>query len=752
MNFGHTTRALWLRSRQREGQFEAEACLLAYDDESFSDIAVSGDIKAVFEKRASTANVFIVTPFLSIEESRNALRSGHAVQRAASYISGKSGNVYLIELSISENGENFVVGACPLTWDVASDEVSFGRSVSLSASLCEGWLFDLFDANEGLVTAPAGVHFRKSSFKHTDTFLRSANALTSSVACGVFAMLALVNVGCLSPKRIFVDTAPLLSLAFALMRVARAHGMWKSDVPARSFGSYGGLKKIGRLSEGDIVLVSATTSGSLAKDIERMGAKPHRVVTLYFLKGHDAVAPNGILCDLTIAPEKSFGYQPILNFPANDCPLCKQEYLLAELEGDQFLLQQRQQRLLRVMKKTQSSDARKVLTELQSCGAFEVILRTEVGHRAPVQIKEGKVLSHGEIRSDFIRLLRRHSPQPLALVVRVNISDEELRSIIEDAGLELAFANAKIIDWLEVGNQNPLAKGAAVLVIFGCLSSHTQARSVNASLRAVVDDGNVSYVSAITFATNPEQYQDLKMFLSYGERGLETFTFRDARRIAMPGGFGSNNSWEAELDLLDQIAASQQDPDISVRREMLSLQSSAREGIFLPGKNAPLKIQRDFVYLDTSLGVDGIAQADVFSVVLNLLCVARSLDRELLTKATPGEPTELIQSLYGHVLLSPDIFEKYNDAILKACFLRAARPSELMYEVDEGLSTQMTEIILFELTAWEAATGDALPEMLLAIATNRLRLRDMDRIKIREEALKVQLPPMLNALAKSISK
>lgn len=84
----------------------------------------------------------------------------------------------------------------------------------------------------------------------------------------------------------------------------------------------------------------------------------------------------------------------------------------------------------------------------------------------------------------------------------------------------------------------------------------------------------------------------------------------------------------------------------------------------------------------------------MFSVVLNLLCVARSLDRELLTKATPGEPTELIQSLYGHVLLSPDIFEKYNDAILKACFLRAARPSELMYEVDEGLSTQMTEIIL----------------------------------------------------------
>ena len=63
MRFGSKTRGLWLRARYREGQFEGEAGLLAYDDESFSDLLVSGDIKEVFERRACTANIFIAALF-----------------------------------------------------------------------------------------------------------------------------------------------------------------------------------------------------------------------------------------------------------------------------------------------------------------------------------------------------------------------------------------------------------------------------------------------------------------------------------------------------------------------------------------------------------------------------------------------------------------------------------------------------------------------------------------------------------------
>jgi hypothetical protein len=191
MNFCNETRALWLRTRYREQQFEGEACLLVYDDESFSDIMVSGDIKAIFERRANTANIFIAAPFLSSEKCRSALESGTSVQRAASYLSGRSGNVYLVELREVNDSSGLAVMACKVIWDSKAEVAVFSQPKALSAALQEGWLFDLFDRNEGLVVAPAGVHFRKSSRKHTSTFLRAANALTSSAACGLLAIFAL---------------------------------------------------------------------------------------------------------------------------------------------------------------------------------------------------------------------------------------------------------------------------------------------------------------------------------------------------------------------------------------------------------------------------------------------------------------------------------------------------------------------------------------------------------------------------------
>lgn len=738
----------------RERQFEGEACLLTYDDESFGDLLVSGDIKEVFERRASTANIFIAAPFLSNIKCREALKAGTAVRRATSYLSGKSGNVYLIELHKSRDAEDFslTVKACPLTWDAAAQETTFGEPATLDQSLREGWLFDLFDSNEGLVVAPAGVHFRKSSRKHTTTFLRAANALTSSAGCGLLALFALEQLGRIRPKRVFVDTAPLLSLAFAFMHVAKAHDAWPSDVPARSFSSYGGLKRVGRLSASDVILVSATTSGSLALDLVQQGARIGGVVTLYFLGTEGAPRPVGVLCNLTAAADKNFGYQAVVNFSANDCKLCKSQYLLAELEGDQFLLQQRQHRSLRVLKKTQSNEARTILTELYISGALQATLRSAPGHSGPVVIDVAQLLSCQSVRRDFIRLLRRFCPQPLALVVLVNMTANEFGTLVVDAEIAAIVTASKQIDWTELSAQPTLPKGAGVLVVFGCLSSQTQARSVNASLRSIVNDGNVAYLSALTLAGNPEQYQDLKMFLGYGERGVETFTYRESRRLALPGGLGLANSWESELELLDAIAAGGSFAELDDRRRTLAASTVAKAEIFMAGKNGPLAIQRDFVYLDTTGGTSAISQADIFAVVLNLLCVARSNNRELATKASSsGDLVDLSQSVYGHVLISPETFLNYNDAVLKASVLRAAKPSELMYEVDEAYSVQVAEIIHAELSGWNAGNGDALPEMLLALATGRLRLREIERLAIREKALAAGLPALLVALAQAIA-
>lgn len=744
------TQGLWLHTRYRESQYDGEACLLVYDVDSFDDALVGGDVKQVFEQRAGTANIFIAAPFLSSTTCREALQSGVALQRATAYMSAKSGHVYLLEVQVATETRKASITTSKLTWDGSTGQVRFENPKPLEPELREGWLFHLFDSNAGLVIAPPGVHFRKSSSKHADKFLRAANTLTSSSVCGLLAMFALATLAPRTPKRILVDTAPLLSVAYAMMRAAKIHGIWDAAVPTRSFSSYGGQSKLGRLSVNDIVLISASTSGSLAATLRAQHAKEESIVTLFFLCSKGGSRPTNVLCDLTVTGERGFGYQPVENYPALDCPLCKAECILAELEGDQFLLQERQHRLLKFIRTTQAEDARSTLTELYRVKATEVVLREDSTRPSSIEINNANLLTCPEIRKDLVRHLRRYAPQPLALVVRVRITTEQFAGLVAEANIGAAVANAATIDWADLANYPSLPEGHGVLVIFGCLSSHSTARQINATLRSKVNGGNVAYVSALTLAETAEQYLDLKMFLGFGERGPDTFTFRDARKLALPVRTADRNSWAEELDLLNGLAG-RGIAELDARRQMLSDTVSARDSIFWSGRSGPLALQRDFVYLDTASGTRDISQADVFAVVTNLFAAERSGSNELTKKPQGVGAVPLRQSVYGHILLTPEAFTTFNDSVLKACLLRAARKSDLMYEVDAGYSKQIAEIVLVELAGWAAGTGDALPEMLLALAIKRLRLQESDRSMIRTRALAAALPAYLAALADAIA-
>jgi hypothetical protein len=744
------TQGLWLRTRYRQDMYEGEACLLVYDAESLDDSIVGGDVKRVFEQRAGTANIFISAPFVRSQDCREALKTGVTVQRAMSYLSTKSGRVYLLEAHVDADSGKVSVKSIILRWDEASNEVKFEGDVPLANALREGWLFDLFDSSGGLVVAPPGVHFRKSSKKHAEKFLRAANTLTSSSACGLLALFALAELDPRTPKRILVDTAPLISVSYAMMRIAKNIGVWSSEVPTRSFSSYGGQSKLGRLSINDVVLISATTSGSLAESLLDQKAVVGSIITLFFLSSNEGARPSHVLCDLTVSGERGIGYQPVENLPAVGCRLCKSDFILAEFEGDQFLLQERQHRLIKFVLTTQCGEARSTLTELYSSKAIEVVLRPD-STRPPttIEINEEPLLASPAVRQDLLRLLRRYTPHPLALIVRVNIAEDQLATLFADAGIQPTVATAQNIEWTRLEAQPILDAGQGVLVVFGCLPSHTVARQINASLRSIVNEGNVTYISALTLAETPEQYQDLKLFLGYGERGPETFTYRDARRLALPGPCADTSPWLDELGLLNRLG-NIGSTELDSRRASLSNDRTTKEGLFWPGIGGPLAIQRDFVYLDTRIGTRDISQADVFAVVSNLFAAARAGSGELAKKREVHERVLLTQSVYGHVLLTPEAFMTFNDGILKASLLRAARKSELMYEVDAGYSARMLEIVLAELAGWRSGTGEALPEILLALATSRLRLREADCAAIRTQALATELPLHIAAVANSI--
>jgi hypothetical protein len=76
--------------------------------------------------------------------------------------------------------------------------------------------------------------------------------------------------------------------------------------------------------------------------------------------------------------------------------------------------------------------------------------------------------------------------------------------------------------------------------------------------------------------------------------------------------------------------------------------------------------------------------------------------------------------------LSPRNFDRFNDGIIQASFLRASQPIELDYSHFRKESGEMTEILRFILSNSANSAGEAAQEFVLALALGRMRLADND--------------------------
>ncbi|MGJ7567872.1 hypothetical protein ACSFBM_28750 [Variovorax sp. GB1R11] len=200
---------------------------------------------------------------------------------------------------------------------------------------------------------------------------------------------------------------------------------------------------------------------------------------------------------------------------------------------------------------------------------------------------------------------------------------------------------------------------ANALVLIGTLCDHATLRGINAQLRPKVDGGCVSYLSALTIADSARSLSDLKIFLTYGELGPETFTFRSVLELMLPWIGEQASPWEMELRYWQKLASTNELPKTLLpRRNWLQNTAAASEKIFLPGfEGRQLAIAPDFVLLDTSKSRELISQADVYAIVCNALAAVRSDDIGIETKTLRANPTPVWgQTVYAQSLLCPSSF------------------------------------------------------------------------------------------------
>lgn len=729
-------RALSLSTRLREGAFEGAACLLVYDEIELSSAAVSSDVRDLLDSKPNTAWIYVLAPYLAEPAVLEATLNEHVYGRAGD-------QVWVLSYRAPAGRMPSVVRVGRRGGEQVEEE--------LPPSLQNGWLFDLFDKSKGKVTAPAGVHFGKTSGKHSTVFLRASNAILSTKASGLLAFFLMASLPKQDVGRVLVDTAPLLSVAQALIRIAEVHGVWSHSPPASSFSSYGGLEGLSSLRKRDLVVISASTSGGLAERLIGMGASSQMVVTLFSLAEKVAKTPCPIVCDLKYEPGRTFGYLPIENQTYGSCKWCDQGFLLAPLEGDQFLLEKRPVKRLRISKADQALGASKLLERWTRSGYFKVDPYGSIESRSLFVFDADRAVKEdGELRAKLIRQLQRYGPTPLHSVVLIGLARATYNALIEAAGLTALFATAEVIDAGQVATMTARPE-AGVLVMVGSLVDHALLRGINAQLRTKASNGRIAYLAVLTFTDSKKSLDDLDMFLTYGEHGKETFTFKTAESLLLPWRPATErSSWDEERALLQQLRNdSVLASALAQRLDQLESASAIDNTLFLAGKDdKALAIAPDFVYLDTKVDLARISQADIFLVVSNLLAAARSNG---LKNGLPQAHHLWAQSVYGQVLVDlptvcPRNFRDYNDAILRASFLRAASKQELNYAVDEECSGEVLDVLCAEVDAWPDDRGNSLPELLMALATRRLRLTEADEERFITHLSAARLPEHLEQL------
>ena len=201
------------------------------------------------------------------------------------------------------------------------------------------WLYEAFRRTGALVRAPQGLHYQKTSKRHSAAFLRAANVLEDGPNISALAFWLLGVVAGKAIERIIVDTSGIAAVAVAAGHEAVRRELLKRVPTVETHRSYDGLESL-RISRPNqtLVLVSASTSDGLVERLIQNDADEGNIVTLFYLGKRSS--RGQILCDLRAQPDIGFvGIEHIESYDKAGCELCHKGSVPVEIAGDQFMLE-----------------------------------------------------------------------------------------------------------------------------------------------------------------------------------------------------------------------------------------------------------------------------------------------------------------------------------------------------------------------------------------------------------------------------
>lgn len=586
---------------------------------------------------------------------------------------------------------------------------------NLRKEILQQGMITLFKKHSGLIVSNHSYHFVKPSGDHCNKFIRASNLLVSSTEVSFLAtsLLPYLEHGL---KRIYVDTS---SISFLVSIALGLTGNFTKSLPIiESFESYGALHEPYDFVEDEfsLVLISATTSGSLAKRLFRETRfSRNQIITLFHLN---------LPCDqegvFDISPAAREG---IVSTNAAECSFCKLGSKQIRIAGDQFLPENPKHDQL-VIKKTDFSKDRQTFFRLFA-GNNVLGWNTTTGstEESPehfhINVDQAIQLNEVKLESLILKNIKRYTSRDLATVITFN--DEGSKKLSERVKQHLD-GDANSIKWLDATgfSEAEVSGTASVLVVAGAITSGRSLLSISRKLRSI--DSSASIVYLVVFSKLPTQvdYLQLKNDLNQGGNDLVVLLQCSVPRIKGH----TKTAWDWECDVLQPYST--EDPLGDANNPLPSILANRyncitglthdSNDLFLPVfDGSSLKLRRTFAFWsDLDLPTERLKNTTQADVYWTIQCVLHDL-------RTKNENSGL-STTYHTTLISPANFDRYNDGVIQACILRAALPMEMDYRVDPAFSRRMTDVILAILSNWNNDQGEAILEFLMALWTKRLQL------------------------------
>lgn len=617
----------------------------------------------------------------------------------------------------------------------------------------------IFTSNGGVITAQSAHHFVFPSGKHSNQFLRTGNVLLHGAEI-LFIASALVRYFKKEKvTSIYADTSSINSLVYAYINILKdLNSDFSESVLVESFGSYRQFEKGAFDADSHTqFLISSSTSGGILKRMlnpRNSGGKIKRenLVILYGLTVESSFSDR-VLCDLKYNSQSNpKGIEPFKSFKTTDepCGLCTEGSMPLKVEGDVFLLDKPIVSSHTITIKDSPSylknfnDFFRKRREIEkSFSLFRCYFKENGTNNRKYEIFLDIDVLFDEWNN---RNLQNHPFEEIFnkfekhIVQCIPASTKYLVCLPDSASRKLANIILEVLTnyYLNTDDIQIIASDSISLKTI----SKKQKGTIVAVSSSTVTGANLLYLSRalrdfesnyrrlfFTFVSrigNPRHAEFLQSNLGQGEFGKETHKLFSVEKIFCSDET-KQTSWHEEeekiksfQDFFEELEGYEKIKGYCQSR-LFELTNSGRnrglsDNLFFPSINTkPLKLRPGFAFSPFQKGPDytnfinRTTQAEVYFIISTII-------NELRNKKV------LVQGEYVRNVIDPGNFVRYNDGVIQAALLRAAKREELDYSLDKELDNKMHSVLGEMILHLEDEHAEALNEFFYAISIKKMKL------------------------------